>query len=414
MAGTPTKKSRAWIWFVVAAALMVGVLFLVHLSHPDVAVHSAVVDHEDLVSTISTNGKVEPIEDFQAHASGPSTVKQLFVAVGDHVSKGQQLVRLDASGAASEVAKAQAAQVAGDMTLRNMQRGGTAAELAANRSDLAAAVLQANSANASLSTLEALQARGSASAAEVAQAREKVTEANAHVAALRAQAASRYTGSDLATQRAFNAANASALNAAESAFSSVDLRSPIAGTVYSVTVKNSEYVPGPQESMVEVADLSRLQIRAYFDEPEIGKLAKGQAVKIVWDAKPDQVWHGHVTQPPTTVTTYNETRNVGECIISVDDSDGQLLPNTNVTVTVTTAHHSNVLTLPRAALHTRGMQDYVFRIIDGKLVKTAIKVGAIDETRMEVVSGLKLGDEVALRAVGQSELADGLKVKAER
>src|SRR5205085_1296678 len=86
-------------------------------------------------------------------------------------------------------------------------------------------------------------------------------------------------------------------------------------------------------SPAEVADLNRIQVRAYFDEPEIGRLAVGQSVKIVWDAKPNQTWHGHISRAPSTVITYG-TRNVGECIITVDDARGDLLPNTNVTVTV--------------------------------------------------------------------------------
>ena len=68
-------------------------------------------------------------------------------------------------------------------------------------------------------------------------------------------------------------------------------------------------------------DLNHIQVRAYFDEPEIGELQSGQAVKIVWDAKPNRVWHGHIDRAPTTVTQYGN-RNVGECVITVDDARG--------------------------------------------------------------------------------------------
>ena len=64
---------------------------------------------------------------------------------------------------------------------------------------------------------------------------------------------------------------------------------------------------------------------------------------------------------PTTITTYGTTRNVGESLISVDDPDGVLLPNTNVTVTVTEVRHENVLSLPREALQTKGLSNYVFQ-----------------------------------------------------
>src|SRR6185312_4108062 len=135
---------------------------------------------------------------------------------------------------------------------------------------------------------------------------------------------------------------------------------------YSVPVSAYDFVPAG-EDLLDLADLNKIQVRAYFDEPEIGKLAVGQAVKIEWAAKPLQVWHGHISIAPTTVITYG-TRNVGECLITVDDARGDLLPNTNVTVTVTTSQRFNVLSVPREALHTEGVSDFVYRVVDGKLV----------------------------------------------
>jgi HlyD family secretion protein len=152
-----------------------------------------------------------------------------------------------------------------------------------------------------------------------------------------------------------------------------------------------------------------MQIRAYFDEPNIGVLAAGQAVKIVWDAKPDQTWHGHISRAPTTVITYG-TRNVGECLITVDDARGDLLPNTNVTVTVTTSQRFNVLSIPREALHTDG-GDYVYRIVNGKLVRTPVQVGVVNLIRAEIKKGLNEKDTVALSATTNRELSNGLEVK---
>lgn len=159
--------------------------------------------------------------------------------------------------------------------------------------------------------------------------------------------------------------------------------------------------------------MNRIQIRAYFDEPEIGQLAAGQAVTIEWPAKPTQVWHGHISLAPTTVITYG-TRNVGECLITVDDARGDLLPNTNVTVKVTTSQRFNVLSVPREALYsgTGGMNDFVYRVVDGKLVRTPVQVGVVNLTRVEIVSGLSEKDTVALSAISNRELTNGLAVKA--
>lgn len=413
MASGTSQNSRLWIGIVLVVAIVVGVVSYSR-SHSAVEVRTALVTRRDIVSTISTNGKVEPLEDFEAHAPQPGIVKALYVKLGDQVHAGQELVRMDVSDASSKIAQSDAQIAAATQTLRNMQQGGSSAELSSNKSDLITAEQQAQAAASQLNTMEALQAKGSASAQEVASARDKVSETSARVAALKSVNSTRYTTGDIKAQQALVAANVSARHAATEALSNVDIRAPFAGTVYKVSVKASEYVPGAEEAMVSVADMTRLQVRLFFDEPEIGKLAAGQAVKIVWDARPDHVWHGHVTQPPTTVITYNGTRNVGEALVSIDDARGDLLPNTNVTGTVTISQHNDTLSLPREALHTLGKEDFVYRIVDSKLVKTPVKVGVLNQTSMEIVSGLHEGDKVALGGVQVSQmLTDGLKVKSE-
>ncbi len=219
----------------------------------------------------------------------------------------------------------------------------------------------------------------------------------------------RYSPADKARVEAQVADARAALEAAQSSYASYNIRTPQAGTVYSIPVSNYDFVAAG-ENLIAVADLNKIQVHAYFDEPEIGKLAVGQAVKIAWDAKPNQIWHGHITIAPTTVITYG-TRNVGECIITVDDAHGDLLPNTNVVVTVTTAQRFNALSIPREALHTEA-GNFVYRVVDNKLVRTPVQVGvATNLIRAEITSGLTEKDTVALGSVNNRELSNGLTVK---
>ena len=122
----------------------------------------------------------------------------------------------------------------------------------------------------------------------------------------------------------------------------------------------------PGAEILQAADLSKLQVRAYFDEPEIGDLQLNDPVSIAWDAKPDLKFHGHIIRLPSTIITYG-TRNVGEVLVSIEDSDGVLLPNTNVVVTVVTHEVHNALTVPREALHIEGGRDYVYVVSRGTL-----------------------------------------------
>jgi HlyD family secretion protein len=112
------------------------------------------------------------------------------------------------------------------------------------------------------------------------------------------------------------------------------------------------------------------------------------------------------------VITYG-TRNVGECLITVDDAREDLLPNTNVVVTVTTSQRFNVLSIPREALRTDGANNYVLRVVDGKLVRTPVQVGALNLTRVEITGGLTEKDTVALQATTSNrDLTNGMAVKA--
>ncbi len=118
---------------------------------------------------------------------------------------------------------------------------------------------------------------------------------------------------------------------------------------------------------------------------------------------PGRVWHGHIAIAPTTVITYG-TRNVGECIINVDDANGELLPNTNVTVTVTTARKPHVLTIPREAVHTDpNQQSYVFRVVKGKLVRTPVVVGIYNQNSEEIICGLSEGETIVLTPATASQ-----------
>jgi HlyD family secretion protein len=411
MAQSGNSQSRAWLWILLAIVVVVGAVFYVR-RRPVIDVRVAHVSRQDLTSTIPTNGKVEPIVDFQAHAPGPGTVATLYVHVGEQVRRGQELLRLDSSDAASRVSTAEASLQTSEAALQNMQHGGSKDEQLSAQADLTTAQNQVQQAQATLATDQKLLAQGAASPNEVALAQQQLTTAQEKVAQVQKRMQDRYGSVDLSAQRAQVAQARAGLSAAQSSYSGVDVHAPFAGTVYSLPVAQYDFVQAGQ-ALINVADLTRLQIRAYFDEPEIGKLADGQPVTITWEAKPNLIWHGHVAQAPTTVITYG-TRNVGECLITVDDARGDLLPNTNVTVRVTTARHNNVLSVPREALHTEGSVNFVYKIVNNKLVRTPVEIAptaVVNLTRAEITSGLNEGDLIALGATSEVDLSNGMAVK---
>jgi HlyD family secretion protein len=414
MPTTETRRLNPYaITGIVLSVVALAIVAIRTFTREVVEIRAAAVTHQNLLSTVSTNGRVEPIEYFQAHAPSPGVVAKIYVDVGQKVRMGDQLIKMDDSDAAARVATARSALTAAQAAANDQAQGGSQEERLALAGDLNRAQMQKQQAEKDLAALQQLQQKGAASAGEVASAQQRLDVANSTLASVQQRQTQRYSATDKSkVQAQLNDARAS-VAAAESSYAGVSIRAPFAGTVYSIPVSQYDFVPAG-EDLMDVADLNRIQVRAYFDEPEIGKLAVGQAVKIVWDAKDKQTWHGHISRAPSTVITYG-TRNVGECLITVDDAQGDLLPNTNVTVTVTTSQRFNVLSVPREALHTEGTTDsttgFVYRVVEGKLVRTPVQVGAVNLTRVEIMSGLTEKDTVALNATSNRDLSNGLNVK---
>ncbi|MEO6806492.1 MAG: efflux RND transporter periplasmic adaptor subunit [Edaphobacter sp.] len=409
MPTTETSRRNPFLMWALFLAIILLVFVVVRSYTRDVIeVKAAAVTRQNLVSSTSTNGKVEPIGEFQAYAPAPGVIAKIYVKVLQKVRVGDLLLKMDDSDAVAKLASSNTALRTAQAALHDMEQGGSQEEHIALTADINRAQLQKQQATKDLAALKQLEQHGAASASEVAAAEQRLDAANSAIQTLQARTTQRYSPADKARIEAQVADAKAAVAAAESSYAAFNIRTPKAGTVYSIPVSTYDFVPAG-ENLIDVADLNKIQIHAYFDEPEIGKLAVGQAVKITWDAKPGQTWHGHISIVPTTVITYG-TRNVGECIVTVDDAHGDLLPNTNVVVKVTIAQSTNALSIPREALHTDG-GDFVYRVVDNKLVRTPVQPGLVNLTRAEIVSGLTEKDTVALSAANNRELSNGLAVK---
>jgi HlyD family secretion protein len=251
---------------------------------------------------------------------------------------------------------------------------------------------------------------GAASPAEVQAADNQVKVANAAVAALQQNGTARYSPQDLSRAEAAQAEAKASYDAAQVTLSDTNVRSTVDGTVYSLPVREGSFV-NPGDLLVGVAELQTVQVRAFIDEPDIGRLSQGEQVSITWDALPDRNWTGKVSRVPTTIVTHG-TRMVGEILVEVPNDDRKLLPNINVSVSIVTAERKDVLTVPREAVREDGPQKYVFVVHRNEIHRQNVETGISNLTRVEV-SGLKSNDLVALNSLNMQPLRDGMKVKVE-
>jgi HlyD family secretion protein len=403
-----SQKKRNF-WIMVALVLLAAAILLHYSSRGAIQVRMGTAEMGELITTLPTNGVVQPIHNFAAFSPLPGTVKAVYVHEGQKVKKGQLLISLEDSTARTQVAAALAAMRGAQAQLEALRRGGTRHEQITLISDIDKAKAARNQQAANLATLEKLQQQGAASTSEVEAARRALAADDAALKSLGQQQTQGYAPIDLQHATAnlddAKAAYASALDTLQKE----NVHAPFAGTVYSVSTRTSDFVPSGFQ-LLQMADLKQIQVHAYFDEPEIGKLAVGQPVTIVWAALPNRVWHGHVIRTPSTIITYG-TRNVGEALVSVDDADETLLPNTNVTITVVLKDLKNVLLIPREALRIDDSGDYVYGLNNGHVKRIPVKIGALNLMKVQIVFGLHPGDIVVLSAVDGSTLHSGQAVR---
>ncbi|MCI0349523.1 MAG: efflux RND transporter periplasmic adaptor subunit [Acidobacteriales bacterium] len=385
------------LWLIVGAVVLAVILLGAYaaLSGEAIPVRAEQARRETIVNTISTNGKVEPVENFEAHAPIATTVRQLLVREGDTVKKGQLLLRLDDAEARAQAARALSQLRAAEANLHAVQVGGTQEEMLNTEAELVKARGELDAAQRNLESMRRLQQRGAASPAEVQAAEERLKAAQAEANVLEQKVkGGRFSRPEVARAQAQVAEARAAYAAARELVGNSNVVSPRPGIVYFLPAREGAYV-NPGDLLVQVADLKRLQIRGYVDEPDIGRLGVDQKVNITWDAIPGRTWEGQLTRVPTTVTQRG-TRNVGEITVEVSNPDMKLLPNTNVNVSVMTAMQDNALTVSREAIRQEGGHRFVYQIRDGELHPKEVETGISNLTRVEIKNGLKEGELVAL------------------
>jgi HlyD family secretion protein len=387
-----------------AAAIVLGVL---RKSDPP-RVTFARVKRQTLVSTLPTNGKAEPVEWQAVRAETSGTLSQVFVEDGKTIAKGTVMATISDPALAAEIETAQAKLAEVNANLAALEAGGRPAEFTTIENELARAHFDLDQARKSIASLERLQQKQAATQQEVDQAREKAQQAQLEITGLEKRRTSLVAPPDVAAAkaRAADAANALKLARDRAALSSV--RAPIFGTVYGREARTGGYVEAGG-LVANIGRMDRLRVNVYVDEPELGRVEVGQPVTIAWDALPGRQWQGRVEKKPTTIQALG-SRQVGEVIVSIDNTGGALIPGTNVNAEIRTAVAEGALVIPKETLRHDAQGDYVYTLKDGTLERRAVKKGIAGVTLVQIVGGLAESEPVAVP--GDIPLKTGDKVSA--
>jgi len=403
------KNNRKWIALALAVALALVVIIVIAGRGQAPEVPIVKVSREDLASTITSNGKVEPISPFTARAQFPTFVEKVIATEGQNVRRGQVVLVLDDADTKSQLAQARTDLLAAQTALQNARAGGPPNEVAQLAGDLQKAQSQVANLERTQKALTELVAKQAATQDEFAQNASALAQARANLQALeqRTQALKQQAGVDSQTAALRVKQDQDQVQAFEARLRSATVTAMMDGTLYSLPVRVGDYVK-VGDVLSEMADLHQVRVRAFVDEPDLGWLAPDEDVKVNWDAMPNRTWNGKVEQVPKQVVARG-TRSVGEVLCSVENDKVELLPNINVEVHIVVRQRPGVLVVSRKAVRYDNGQHYVF-VFDGEKVhRRDIAVGVASSEKYEVVSGLALGDKIALPV--DIDLKDGMEIR---
>lgn len=312
------------------------------------------VESGDIRVAISATGTLSAISTVTVGSQISGQVTDVLVDFNDRVKKDQVIARIDPASYEAQIEQGSAAIASAQASLRQMQATLRNAELDYQRkADLGE---------------QQLIARSDIDLARAArdQAQAQVTSAQAQI---RQQTASTQT---------------TRINLGRTV-----IRSPVDGVVLTRTIEPGQTVAASLQApeLFKIAeDLAKMKIELAVDEADIGQVKVGQAVSFTADAFADRQFRGVVDQVRLSATT---TSNVVTypVVVTVDNSDGTLLPGLTVNAEIEVSRRNNVLKVSNAALRYKPPSE---ESAASAPQAVTMRGGGMTDDFAQVASGLKL------------------------
>lgn len=348
---------------------------------------------QTLSNMLSTNGKVEPVDYMEVRVETPGLVKQVLVHAGDSVRKNQLLAQLTEPGLQQELDAALAREAQARADLQTLQAGGRGSEVTEIEGSINRLKTDRDAAQRNLEALQRLLEKQAATSFEVEQAKQSIRSFDVQIQALQQRRGALVGKGDLGSAEARLQEAQANVQLAQTRIAQDTIRSPIAGTIYDLPARAGSFL-NAGDPVASIGKLNPVRVRVYVDEPELGRVAAGEHVRITWDALPGKEWSGAVEKRPTEVIALG-TRQVGEVLCTVDNPMRELVPGTNVNAFILTQVVDNALTVPKSAVRRDGGIGVFVLQPDNTVKWQTVRTGASDALHVEVTEGLKDGDAVA-------------------
>ena len=392
--------------------------------------------NQDLLSTVSGDGQIKPKTYVNVGATSFGRITHLYVKEGDHVTKGEILATIENVQPEATVAAQQAAIAASRTDVSSYVAAEKTAEanVAESQADLEQKTLDYgrsrqlyNDKLIAKQDFDAKKAAYDMAVATLAQRKAAVAQSQAQTDSARG-----HVNQAVASQRA----NYDALDKTVS-------RAPFDGLVTNVPVREGEtVVVGIQNAegstLMTLADMSIITAEVKVDETDIVNVALGQTADVTIDAFPGKIFHGRVTEvgdqallrttgiATSQSTTGTEDAKDFKVVVTLDVTNEDLRPGLSCTAKITTANKPNTLTIPIQALVERDataeagffknhgkqpantttattfvkpvLTQGVYKLtMDAGVLRAKfipVKTGITGATDIEVLDGLKAGDEI--------------------
>ncbi len=189
------------------------------------------------------------------------------------------------------------------------------------------------------------------------------------------------------------------------------ITAPISGVIASVSTQEGETVAAGLNSpvFVTIVDLKRLQVDAFVDEVDIGKINQGQKVVFTVDSYPAKEFEGRVVAIYPKAVIQENVVNYDVVIDITSSYDGLLKPDMTASVTIMLDARPDVLAVPVESIKRERGKTLLYVLTDGRAEVREVKTGWKDGTWIEIASGVTEGETILLSAPDQAGKTNGGK-----